>query len=248
MEALLTKLRAYSRQLELEDNIPYWESQIPELQSRLRELEQNRRQKQIDLDWMEEPNLFQRLFGRFEDKKEKLTKQLQEIRAAHTAVCWELESLEKKITEGKRELEALAGSRGAYEAAKAEMLFSPAQESCLMMEELSAFAPVALETAWRALEALEAARPWMQKDALTTRVGEDNRKMECLYNAQAYTRRLRQILSVLPEGTANVGSSFEDLYAYICGVTSEFKQLDRLNSAIEQVRTVRNQLKLLLVE
>ena len=130
----------------------------------------------------------------------------------------------------------------------ADTVLTVAQESRMMMEESSAFAPVALETANRALEALEEVRPWMQRDALTTRVGAANRKMECLYNAQTFTRRLRNILEVLPEGAATPGSSFQELYGYICGVTSEFKQLDRLNNAVEQVRTVRNQLRLLLGE
>ena len=116
-----------------------------------------------------------------------------------------------------------------------------------MMEEISAFAPVAMKTANRALEALEEARPWMQKDALSTRVGQANRKLECLNNAQGYTRRLKKLLEVMPEGCASPGSSFEELYGYICGVSSEFKQLDRLNHAVEQLRTVRNQLILNLM-
>jgi len=72
--------------------------------------------------------------------------------------------------------------------------------------------------------------------------------MECLYRAQDCTLRLLEILSVMPEGVASPGSSFANLYDYICGVTSEFKQLDRLNAVVEQLRTVRNQLRLLLGE
>ena len=60
--------------------------------------------------------------------------------------------------------------------------------------------------------------------------------------------RLLELLAVMPEGVASPGSSFENLYSYICGVTSEFKQLDRLNSAVEQLYTVRNQLRMLLGE
>jgi len=248
MEALVGKLHNYGRLLELEDSIPYWESQREDLQERLQELDRNRQQKEYDLEWMQQPNLFQRLFGRFEEKKEKLAKQLREITAARTAAQWELDALEKKLLEGKQELLTLAGSWEVYEAAKADAVLSPAQESRLMMEEISAFAPVALETANRALEALEEARPWMQRDALTTRVGAENQKMECLHNAQAFTRRLQRILAVMPEGAATPGSSFQELYGYICGAASEYKQLDRLNNAVEQVRTVRNQLRLLLGE
>jgi peptidyl-tRNA hydrolase len=59
---------------------------------------------------------------------------------------------------------------------------------------------------------------------------------------------VEKFLAAMPEGVTSEGSSFENLYGYICGVTSEFKQLDRLEQAQEQLRTVRNQLKLLLGE
>jgi len=248
MDELLKRLKDYSRFLELEDSIPYWESQIPELKARIGEMKWNLQQKELELLQWQNPNFFQRVFGRAQEKQEKLSQQIREIKSARMAAQWELEGLEKKITEGKLELEVLADSGAAYQAAKEQTVLTTARESRLMMEEISAFAPLALETTGRALEALEDARPWMQKDALTTRVGEGNRKMECLQRAQDCAHRLLEILAVLPEGVASPGSSFENLYGYICGVTSEFKQLDRLNSAVEQLRTVRNQLRLLLGE
>lgn len=248
MEELLAKLRSYSHFLELEDSIPYWETQIPELRERMAEMKWNLRQKELDLLQWENPNLFQRVFGRAEEKKERFSQQIRELKSAQMAVQWELEGLEKKICRGKEELAALTDSREAYTSAKADLVLSSAQESRLIMEEISAFAPVALETANRALEALADARPWMQKDALSTRVGAENRKLECLYRAQDCTRRLLGILAVMPEGAADPGSSFENLYGYVCGTASEFKQLDRLNLAVEQVQTVRNQLRLLLGE
>ena len=248
MEDLIQKLRAYSRFLELEDSIPYWESQIPELKARLSEMKWNQQQKEIELLNLQEPNFFQRLFGKAEEKKEQISKQIRELTSAKTAAQWERESLEKQIQAGKEELALLADSWKNYEAAKREAVLSSAQESRLMMEEISAFAPVALETAWRALEILEEARPWMRHDAMTDRVGYGNRKMEYLYKAQDCTRRLRNLLAAMPEGVASEGSSFENLYGYICGVTSDFKQLDRLEQAQEQLRTVRNQLKRLLGE
>lgn len=243
MEALLTKLRAYSRFLELEDNIPYWEAQIPELEDRLAEMKWNQNQKKLELLQLQSPNFLQRMFGRAEEKKEKLAQQIREITAAQTAAQWELEGLNKQIEEGKQELVALAGSREAYHAAKAEAVLTPAQDSRLVMEQISAFAPVALETAWHVLEALETARPWM-----TARITADNRKMECLGKAEAGAGRLCEVLAALPEGAADVGSYLKAPHAYIYGVTSQYKQLDRLELAQEQVRNVRSQLKLLLGE
>lgn len=248
MDDLLNKMKAYSRFLELEDNIPYWENQIPELKARLSEMKWNLQQKEVELLQWKEPNFFQRIFGRAEEKRERLDQQIRELKAAQMAAQWELEGQEKKIAAGKQELEILADSRKDYESAKNSTVLTASQESRLMMEELSAFAPLAMETVNRALEALEDARFWMGKDALSSRVGQDNRKMECLYRAQDCTRRLLALLSVMPEGVASPGSSFANLYDYVCGVTSEFKQLDRLNDVVEQLRTVHNQLRLLLGE
>jgi len=248
MDDLLKKLKAYSRFLELEDSIPYWENQIPDLKARLTEMKWNLHQKELELLQLKNPNFFQRMLGRAEEKKEILSKQIREITSARMAVQWDLEALEKKIAAGKQELENLVGSGEVYQNAKANTSLTAVQEGRMMIEELSAFVPVARKTVNRALEALEDARFWMGKDARSTRVGQDNRKMECLYRAQDCTRRLLEILSVMPEGVASPGSSFANLYDYICGVTSEFKQLDRLNAVVEQLRTVRNQLRLLLGE
>lgn len=248
MEDLIGKLRDYSRFLELEDNIPYWESQIPELQARLEEMKWNLHQKELELLQLREPNFFQRMFGKAEAKKERISRQIREITSARTAAQWELEGLEKQIEAGKQELASLAESRLHYEAAKGAAVLSAAQESRLMMEEITAFAPVALETAWHVLQALEDARPWMSRDARTIRVGYDKRKMECLAKAEAAANRLLELLTVLPEGVATVGSYLRAPRDYIYGVTSEFKQLDRLELAQEQIRTIRTQLKLLLGE
>ena len=248
MEELLALLHSYSRFLELEDSIPYWEAQLPELRDRIDEMQWNLRQKEQEVLQWKNPNLFQRVFGRAEEKQERLDQQIRELKTARMAAQWELEGLEKKICSGKEEQTALADSRKAYEAAKGEKVLTSAQESLLMMEEISAFAPVAMETAKRALEALEDARSWMQRDALSSRVGEGNRKMECLYRAQDYARRLLTILSALPEGAANPGTGLENLYDYICGATSQYKQMDRLELVQIRLRDIRNQLKLLLGE
>ena len=248
MEDLIQKLRAYSRFLELEDSIPYWESQIPELKARLSEMKWNQQQKEIELLNLQEPNFFQRLFGKAEEKKERISKQIRELTSAKTAAQWERESLEKQIQAGKGALALLADSWKNYEAAKRDAVLSSAQESRRMMEEITAFAPAPLETAWHVLEALEDARPWMQKDALTTRVGQGNRKMACLSKAEAAASRLLEILTVMPEGAAAIGSYLRQPHDYIYGVTSEYKQLDRLEQAQEQIRTIRTQLKQLLGE
>ena len=245
MEALLAKLRAYSRFLDLEDSIPYWESQIPELEDRNAEMKWNRQQKELELLQLKAPNFFERLFGRAEEKKEKLAHQIREITSASMAAQWELESLEKKIREGKQELETLSGCAKAYQTEKASAVLTPAQESRLLMEQISAFVPLALETAWRALMTLEEARPWIRSNRILV---EGSRKMELLYRAQDHSRRLLKILAALPEGIASPDLRLENLYDYICGAASEYKQQDRLENVQIELRTLRNQLKQVLGE
>lgn len=245
MDELLKKLKAYSRFLELEDSIPYWESQIPELQARISEMNWNLQQKELEQLQLKEPNFFQRMFGRAEEKKEKLSKQIREITSARTAAQWELESLKKQIETGKQELDALTGSGEAYEAVRNGSVLSVAQESRLMMEQISTLTPLALETAWRALMVLEEARPWIRSNRVMV---DGSRKMELLYRAQDHSRRLLKILAALPEGAASPGTGLENLYDYICGATSEYKQQDRLENVQIELRALRNQLKLLIGE
>jgi len=245
MDELLKKLKVYSRFLELEDSIPYWESQIPELQARISEMNWNLQQKELEQLQLKEPNFIQRMFGRAEEKKEKLSKQIREITSARTAAQWELESLKKQIETGKQELDALTGSGEAYEAAQNGSVLSVAQESRLMMEQISTLTPLALETAWRALMVLEEARPWIRSNRVMV---DGSRKMELLYRAQDHSRRLLKILAALPEGAASPNGKLEHLYDYICGATSEYKQQDRLENVQIELRALRNQLKLLIGE
>ena len=235
MEALLRKLDSFSRQLELEDNLPYWEGQKAELQARISELEENKRKKERELGLLKEPNLFHKLLGKSEEKRGRFRKQIEEITAAQTAACWELESIIEKIESGEQELANLAGSRAAYEEAKNNVVLTPAQESRIMMAEITAFAPAALRTAERLLGNVENARFWIQKE---------NRDVTCLQDVESAANRLGDILSVLPEGVATIGSYLQSPVEYISGDDS----WNRLYQAQEQVRNVRNQLRLLLGE
>lgn len=245
MEALTQLLKKYGRLLELEDNLPYWEAQRPELREKIRELKWNRDSKEVELLNLKSPNFFQRLFGGVEEKKDKLRQQLSQATAAWNAAKWELEALDKKIADGKQELESLTGCREAYEKARQEAVLTSIQEGQLMMEELAAFTPAAKAAAERVINALEEARPWMQQDAVRRGVSSQNRKMEFLALAAGSARQLTDILSIMPEGAASVGSYLRNPESYVTSVTSEYGQLDRLNNAIRQVRETRNQLGML---
>lgn len=245
MEKLIELLKNYSRSLELEDSVPQWEQEYAELKVRVGELKLNQAQKKWDLEHLENPGFFLRLLEKTEEKKEKLTKQLREVSAALTAAQWELEALEKKLENGKGELEDLAGSREAYTRAKQAAVLTTMEESQLMMEELAAFTPAAIAAADRVIEALEEARPWLRADVRYTGVSSANRKMELLALAEENAGRLVELIRMMPEGCANVGSYLKAPGGYVDAVTMEYAKLDRLNNAIDQVRETRNQLRML---
>lgn len=245
MEQLTRLLKEYGRFLELEDSIPLWEQEYDQLKVRIGDLRLNQAQKKWDLEHLENPGFFQRLLGKTEEKKEKLTKQLREVTAALTAAQWEREEAEKRLEAGKQELEALTGTLEAYARAKREANLTMMQESQLMMEELAAFTPAAIAAADRVIEALEEARPWLRADVRYTGVSSANRKMESLALAAENAGRLVEILRMMPEGCANVGSYLRSPEHYVDAVTSEYGKLDRLNNAVDQVRETRNQLRML---
>lgn len=245
MDKIIACLKKYGRYLELEDSIPYWEQQCADGKIRLGELRLNQAQKKWELEHLDNPGFFRRLLGRTEEKKEKLTKQLREVTAALNAAQMEQDAMEKRLAEGRQELESLGGSRERYAQAKQEAVLTSAEESQLMMQEIAALTPAALAAADRILEALEEARSWMQVDVRRTGVGSGNRKMEFLTMAAENAHRLVDILNLLPEGCADTGSYLKNPEGYVDAVTMEYARLDRLNHAMDQVCQTRNQLRLL---
>ena len=236
MEALLEKLKNYSRYLELEDRLPCWESERQEKQMRLAELQGNLHKKQLEKDAQKAPSFFEKILGKAEKKQEKRKKQIQEITATITAVQWEAESLEKRIVAGKQELESLSDSRETYERAKSQRTLTPAQESRLMMEEISAFVPAARETAGRLQSILEDAGLWMRQGTTNYAGFEDPAKQAA--------DRLAGILAILPEGIASVGEYLRTPDGYF----NTDQPLERIYSALEQIQTIQTQLRLLMGE
>lgn len=245
MEELIKTLHDYGRFLSLQDLIPQWEQQFAEQKVRIGELRLNRDQKQWELDNMENPGFFRRLLGKTEEKKDRLGQQLREVTAALNAAQWEQQDLQQKIESAKTELETLSYSRKTYIEEKNRTILTTMQESQLAMEEIASFTPAALAAADRIIASLEEARHWMQEDVRYKGVRPNNRKMECLTEAARNSARLVEIIAMLPEGCASVGSYLRAPEGYVDAVTMEYAKLDRLNNAVNQVRETRNQLRML---
>lgn len=240
MDDLLKKMKAYSRFLELEENIPYWEARIPELKAKIRELKDNRDNKEQQLQRLEQPGLFMRLFGGGQEKQERLKQQLSQANAAWAAAKYDLQELEEQLARGKAEHAALSGSREAYAAARQAAVLDSAGESRLMMEELAAFAPLALTLAERTLQPLQ--------NAQLLGAGVTKMKTQLLNEAVENAVRLRRILEVLPQGCADMGGFLENPNGFLYATAAVFGQQNRLNLAAGQIMRVVNQLKAILGE
>jgi cell division septum initiation protein DivIVA len=152
----------------------------------------------------------------------------------------EIKRMEKKIAAGKQEREALTDSWEIYTAAKQEAVLNTAQESQLIMEEIAAFAPIALKLAERTLQPLQ--------DAQLLGMGITEVKSEMLNQAVQDAIRLREILSIMPEGCADIGGFLQNPNGFLYATAAAFGHQNRLNLAVAQVLRVVNQLRTLLGE
>jgi len=221
-------LCAYCRYLELEGAVPDWQFQLQEKKEELEAAKAELNYQKVQLLSAQNPDFFQRLFGRWEAKVEKAQETVRAATAELEKRKWEIAQLETTLTEGQQEFDRLAQQADEYR-----------QLLPLEREEVHYLAPAAIATASRCLEALEAAAPWVRRDARTIRVGSDNRRMEFLARAQSYAERLVALSALLPEGMIDLGNYLRNPDYYIRGVTSEYAQVDRLNNAIDQVRDHR---------
>lgn len=231
MDELLKKLQACSRFIRLEEVISDLESQTAEEKHRIRELQETISRKEAELQAWNDPGFFQRFLGSGKGKKEKI-RQITELNAVWNASMRELENLERKQKNAREEWLALSGSREAYLKARKETQLPPGQESQLMLEELAAFASLALALSRKTQNALETALS-LGKDAFAMK--------ETLYQEAAQSaRELKKLLDMLPEGFTEISDYLQDPE----GWSSE----PELALAVSQLQNLTNQLRAILGE
>ena len=189
------QLAAYSRYLELEGQIPDWQLQIEEKNEMLREAKDALHYQKVQLLSAQNPDFLQRLFGKWEAKVEKVQEKVRTAAAECEKLKWDISQLEMMLADGKQEFEQLERNADDYR------MLHP-----LTQAEWHYLAGAAVAEATRCLEDLEAAAPWVRRDASTTRVGSSNRRMEFLARAQAHAERMVALSSLLPEGTMDLGN------------------------------------------
>lgn len=235
-------MQDYGKYLELEDRIPRLEKQCAEMAELVREKKQDATMAKLEADYWNDPGFFQRLLRNVPEKQEK-------ARTAHNQALAEYAEENRKLEEKQHQLEALRQEIGSLEArkdawlARKQTLTDREKEDCASLAK-EIFAPAAIAAATCCIEALENARGWMQVDAVRKGVREGNRKLEFLSEAAKAARRLLRLLEQMPQDAVTVsGTYLKNPDGYITSATSEFKQLDNLNMAQEQIRSIRQQLK-----
>lgn len=215
----------------------YLEGKIPEMEEQVQNLGESLKEMRLDMDWkeiavrnLEDPGFLDRLLGRAERKKEKAASEWRESRATYEIAKRKQEELEFQLKQAREELNSLEGCRVEYE-----------QAGC--PRAVTAFLPPALEAAERCLDALNNMLPHARRDARTTCVQPGNRKMEFMRKAAENARVLTEILALMPDGTAELGCYLRYPEGYITEVTSEYRQLDRVEMAMNQVKEVRAKLR-----
>lgn len=236
MEQVLRELKHYSRWLQLETELPRLEAALEEAKDLRIEARGSVRVIQWELDRLEKPGFFQRLKGDLEERKDEFRREYRTAQAKAQQAQEEVALRERELEEARQEFAALSSSWEAYLREKAR--FGEAVEG-----ELGLLAAIGIGLTIDCQEALEQARPWMRVDVMRTGVGYDNRKLEFLGIAGERAGRVLAVLRQLPEGLVEIPGYLKNPMGFITGYTMEFKQLDQVNLAIEQVRELRQELK-----
>ena len=233
MEQVLRELKNYSRWLYLEGKIPGLEDALAEAKELCIESDGRVRLLQWELERLEKPGFFQRLKGGLEEKQEETYREYRIAQAQLQSVQEEVDLRRKELDEARAEYAALSSSWDAYLKEKEQTRVPIEGEGVLLTG-------ICIGLTRDCQSALEQARNWMRQDVLRTGVSSENRKLEFLALAMEKAERIQGILDQL---AMEKPPYLRNPESYITGVTMEYKQLDRVNLAIEQVWELRQKLK-----
>lgn len=234
MEQVLRELQNYDRWLRLEKELPRMEEALAEGKDRRIEAVGRTAGAKWELDRLEKPGFFLRLRGNLEEKKDEARREYRDSQIQLQTAKEEEARLAQDLSDAKAEFAALSSSWEGYLREKARF------DECAE-EEKQLLADICLRLIRDCLDALEQARPWMQVDVRRRGVSYGNRKLEFLSLAEETANRIRAVAEQLP--AVELPSYVRSPCGFVTAVTMEYKQLDRLNLAIEQVRDLRSKLR-----
>ena len=244
MEKLTELLRGIARYVKLEKLLPALRAQRDEAKQTLKQKELEAAQWKYEADQWEHPGFFRRLLGNTAEKQEAALMKLRTARADRDAAKQNLAVLEEKLEKGTAEFDSLANCLDDYGRAKQDFLATADPEEAVQLRELELelLRPVALTRLRQLREALEALRPGMRRDTLTTLDGLYGNKFALLDLADQRSEQFRALLAHLPAEGIALGASLTFPSGYIRSVTNDRAQLDRVNIAIDQSYRVQKQI------
>lgn len=236
MEQVVQELKNYSRWLQLEGKIPGLEDALAEAKVLRIGAGGRVRVAQWEQERLENPGFFQRMKGGLEERKEEVHREYRAAQVQLQQAQEEVALRKKELEEAREEFAALSGSLDAYLQEKGQVNRTTEEEQRLLTE-------ICIGLTIDCQEALEQARPWMRVDVMRRGVGFENRKLEFLGIAREKAGRMKALLEQLPEGVVEIPGYLRNPDGFILGFAMEFKQLDQVNLAIEQVRSLRIRLR-----
>lgn len=243
MEKMLELLRGYGQFLEQKYRLPRLREELLEAKYQTREAGVQTSAAKWELEKLEKGGFFRNLFGNPEDKKEKAWEKYRSAQAEERRAKELLDKTKAELAEAEQSFEKLQGSWEAYLVERGLCLKGLEEPQLLTAAEKPIIAAIGLEESSRCVDALLEARPWMRQDVQRKGVSYQNRKLEFLAIAREHTENLVKLLALLPEGKIDIPIYLRNPDGYILGVAMEYKQLDRLNGAIDQIRELRTRLK-----
>ncbi len=237
MEELEKMLEDYGRCLLLEEQVPQLEKAQENARRETLAAERMLSVKRAEWESLKAPGLFQRLLGRVEEKREAAYREYQEA--------------EKACQQTKRDA---ADARAAYETAKEELDrlcevpdgYLRAKESGdvpdLAERAREHFLPAVLDAAERCLTALENARALARELVVTAANAQESRKQAYFSEAEAAAKRLLWILEQMPEADRWRVDYLSNPGGFLL-LATKYGRMDRLNTAIAQVRKARDFLR-----
>ena len=230
-----------NRMQELKMCLPRLQSQLQQAKESLTQLQLQSAVAKYELEKLENPGFFRRILGISHEAIVVARQRVYTAASAREQAQSEKIRLQEQTEAAERELESLGG---ILEEFLAFMEASSDTDLLLSAQRLSC--QVALEEAWTIIEALDAARGGARTDALTDRVPPGMKKLDYFNFAQEHLQYLLRLLAQIRRHDITMDGYLRYGTDYITGVTSEFKQLDRLVISIDQIRDVRAKLKNIL--
>ncbi len=231
-------LKNYGRYLLLQSQLPDLEREKEDARRIALAAEREKSQRKVKWECLKDPDFFQRLLGKVEEKKEAAYRVYQEADTAWKKACQASEAAACAWEKVNVELDTLAQAEKQY-----TMLEKTEEVKVLAME---AFRPAAQYNLRCVLDALEQTLEWERGELGTMGNSPEHgtKLLKRLAAAKESAEKLRYILAQFPEPDSWVCDYLRNPDGFIHdGIIMKFSPRDRIRTAIGQVEQLKTRLQ-----